>query len=62
MNIDINQGQWFSDLDGLCPIPSGAFINKGLTGIGGTKSEMDSLRHSIIVVPNIPVIISKMYK
>jgi hypothetical protein len=59
----INSGQWFSDIDGLCPIPNKSFINKGLTGIGGTRSEMDYyLRNSIIVVPNVPVIIGKMAK
>ncbi|ERJ60352.1 hypothetical protein [Sphingobacterium paucimobilis] len=39
--------------------PSNTIINKGRCGIGGTTLELNSQRHSIIVVPNIPTIESK---
>ncbi|WP_392470916.1 hypothetical protein ACF3OC_03610 [Sphingobacterium cellulitidis] len=62
MKIYVNNGQWFSDIQGLCPIPHGTLINKALPGLGGTKTELDFERHSIIIVPNIPVIRGKMEK
>lgn len=41
-------------------IPSNAIINKGRCGIGGTTLEINSSRHSIIIVPNIPTIECKL--
>lgn len=41
-------------------IPSNTIINKGRCGIGGTTLELNSKRHSIIVVPNIPTIENKL--
>ncbi|MBC8603146.1 DEAD/DEAH box helicase family protein [Parabacteroides acidifaciens] len=54
-------GQFIEDIypDGL---PSDMIINKVVTGIGATTCEINSYRHSIIVVPNLPVIKNKMKK
>jgi hypothetical protein len=40
-------------------LPSNCLINKGVTGCGGTTVELNSLRNSIICVPNISLILSK---
>lgn len=62
MIININRGQKFTDIAELCPIPSHTIINKALPNLGATHSELIQNRHSIIVVPNIPVIIGKSAK
>ena len=46
-----------SDL--LEEIPSNVILYKTLTGIGATYSEIKAQRHSIIIEPNVPVIIGK---
>lgn len=43
----------------LHEIPSHAIINKCLTGLGITYLELHSERDSIVVEPNVPVIVSK---
>ena len=43
-------------------IPSNIILAKTLCGIGATYSEIDSKRHSIIIEPNVPVIIGKKEK
>lgn len=57
----LKSGQFMEDIypDGL---PSEMIINKVVTGIGATTCEIKSHRHSIIVVPNLPVIKNKMKK
>lgn len=40
-------------------IPSNCLFNKGVTGCGGTHLEIISDRNSIILVPNINLVISK---
>lgn len=40
-------------------IPSNVVLNKTLTGIGATYGELHSHRHSIIIEPNVPVILQK---
>lgn len=40
-------------------IPTNAIIDKGRCGIGGTTMELNSKRHSILVVPNVSIIESK---
>jgi hypothetical protein len=40
-------------------IPANAILDKTLTGIGATYMEIIAKRHSIIIEPNIPVIIGK---
>lgn len=63
--ICINKGQKLSDLGSeIFPhIPSNHIIFKNLTGIGATTMEINDLsRHSIIIEPNVPVIIGKEKK
>lgn len=40
-------------------IPSNTILNKTLPGLGATYSEIKAKRHSIIIEPNIPVILGK---
>lgn len=56
----INKGQYLSDI--LPLIPSNTILYKKITGIGATTAEIKAVRHSIIVVPNKPVIDSKCKK
>lgn len=56
-NIIISKGQYLSDI--ISEIPSNAIIYKNLTGIGATRLELLAKRHSIIIEPNVPVIIKK---
>lgn len=58
-DIDLLKGQRLSDI--MPEILSNKIINKVLTGIGATYSEiMNRFRNSIIVVPNLPVIDGKV--
>lgn len=43
-------------------IPSNVILDKTLTGIGATYSEIHTKRNSIIIEPNVPVIIGKCEK
>lgn len=54
------QGQRLTEIKELSPIPSNAKINKTITGLGATYSEMNSDRHSFIIEPNVPVIQGKV--
>ncbi|WP_099366034.1 hypothetical protein [Sphingobacterium sp. 1.A.4] len=63
--ITINKGQKLMDLPkSIFPhIPSNHIIFKNITGIGATTMEiLDLTRHSIIIEPNVPVIIGKEKK
>lgn len=63
--IYINKNQRLTDLGSeIFPhIPSNHIIFKNLTGIGATTMEINDLsRHSIIIEPNVPVIIGKEKK
>src|SRR5690606_15621624 len=63
--IYINKDQKLSDLgnEKFPHIPSNHIIFKNLTGIGATTMEInDRSRHSIIIEPNVPVIIGKEKK
>ncbi len=63
--ITINKGQKLMDLpQSIFPhIPSNHIIFKNITGIGATTMEiLDLTRHSIIIEPNVPVIIGKEKK
>ena len=40
-------------------IPSNVILDKTLTGIGATYTEIEAKRNSIIIEPNVPVIIGK---
>ncbi len=43
-------------------IPSNVILDKTLTGIGATYTEIHTKRNSIIIEPNVPVIVSKCEK
>ena len=45
--------------DAISQIPSNCLFNKGVTGCGGTHLEIISERDSIILVPNINLVLSK---
>lgn len=54
---------WNDWLDAAFPLkrlPSNSYIQKGRCGIGGTTMEIEDTRHSIIIVPNVPIIQSKV--
>lgn len=53
----IDEGKYLSSI--FRNIPSNVIINKTLCGIGATWSEIHAKRHSIIIEPNVPVIIGK---
>lgn len=40
-------------------IPSQCLLNKGVTGCGGTTLEIQSKRDSVILVPNINLVLNK---
>jgi hypothetical protein len=58
--IEINAKQRFSDVIPL--IETNRIIYKTLPGLGATYTEITSLRDSIIIEPNVPVIIGKEKK
>lgn len=60
--LNINKGEWLSDAlkrQGYPMIPSNVIIDKTVTGIGITHMEVHAKRDSIIIEPNVPVIIGK---
>ena len=58
--ITLNKGQYLSDV--MDKIPSNCILSKKIPGCGATTLELDTNRSSIIVVPNVPVIVSKCNK
>lgn len=58
--IRLNKGQYLSDV--MEKIPSNCILSKRIPGCGATTLELDTDRSSIIVVPNVPVIVSKCNK
>lgn len=46
-------------VEGTAFIPSNCIINKVLPGLGATHMEITAKRHSIIIEPNVPVILGK---
>lgn len=58
--INISKGQYLNEV--LTRIPTNYIINKTICGCGATRLELDSPRHSIIVEPNLPVILGKKAK
>lgn len=58
--INIITGQHLKDV--LPEIPSNIILNKTITGCGATTLEITSERHSIIIEPNVPVILGKKEK
>jgi len=58
--ITLSKGQYLSDV--MNEIPSNCILSKRIPGCGATTLELDTNRNSIIVVPNVPVIVSKCNK
>ena len=58
--ITLAKGQYLSDV--MDKIPSNCILSKRIPGCGATTLELDTKRSSIIVVPNVPVIVSKCNK
>ena len=58
--ITLKEGQYLSDA--MNEIPSNCILSKRIPGCGATTLELDTNRSSIIVVPNVPVIVSKCNK
>ncbi|MBP3517848.1 MAG: hypothetical protein J6K31_05510 [Parabacteroides sp.] len=60
--IKIHKGEWLTDAlkrQGYENIPSNVILDKTLTGLGATHTELHSNRNSIIIEPNVPVILEK---
>jgi hypothetical protein len=51
--------EYFTEIEGINPIPTNTIVHKTITGIGATHSEIISDRHSIIVLPHISIVTSK---
>ena len=58
--ITLHKGQYLSDV--MKERPSNCILSKRIPGCGATTLELETDRNSIIVVPNVPVIISKCNK
>ena len=58
--INISKGQYLKEV--LPQIPTNVILNKVITGCGATTLEIESQRHSIIIEPNVPVILGKKIK
>lgn len=61
--IKIDKGEWLTDAlerQGYDIIPSNVILDKSLTGLGATHTELYSKRYSIIIEPNVPVILDKV--
>lgn len=58
--ITLAKGQYLSDV--MNEIPSNCILSKRIPGCGATTLELDTNKSSIIVVPNVPVIVSKCNK
>ena len=58
--ITLTKGQYLSDV--MKEIPSDCILSKRIPGCGATTLELNTNRNSIIIVPNVPVIISKCGK
>lgn len=58
--ITISKGQYLKDI--LPEIPTNSILYKKITGCGATCAEIKAKRHSIIIEPNVPVIVGKCEK
>ena len=59
----IKKGEWLLDAlkrIGYDMIPTNTILDKTLTGIGATSCEIRAKRNSIIIEPNVPVILCKL--
>lgn len=58
----IKANQNFKFLSDVIPnLPSKCLFNKGITGCGGTTLEIEAKRDSIILVPNINLVLNKTF-
>ncbi len=60
--ISISKSEWLADAlknNGYDMIPTNVILDKTLTGIGATHGELLAKRNSIIIEPNVPVILCK---
>lgn len=55
--LNIKKGEWLSDV--IKEIPTNTILNKTMTGCGATTLEINAARNSIIIEPNVPVIVGK---
>lgn len=62
IKVRIKKGQRLSQIPQIFPLPSNAIFHKILPGLGATYGEIIAPRHSIIVLPNRPVIEDKVRK
>ncbi|RYY49281.1 MAG: hypothetical protein EOO06_07580 [Chitinophagaceae bacterium] len=60
--VAIQKGQYLSEVKELSPLPSNSIIHKVVPGLGATHGEINAERHSIIILPSVPVIKSKVTK
>ncbi len=63
IEVILKKGEWLLDVlnrIGHKMIPSNTILNKTLTGLGATHSEIHSKRNSIIIEPTLPVILGKL--
>ena len=58
--ITLTKGQYLSEI--MKEIPSDCILSKKIPGCGATTLELNTDRNSIIIVPNVPVILSKCGK
>ncbi len=73
VELEINKGEYLTDVFKrenekekdkypFNAIPTNCIFDKTLPGLGATHSEIEAERHSIIIEPNIPVILGKAEK
>ena len=63
IKVILKKEEWLLDAlkrVGCEMIPTNTILNKTLTGLGATHSEIHSKRNSIIIEPNVPVILGKL--
>lgn len=63
IEVIIKKGEWLLGAlkrIGYDMIPTNTILDKTLTGLGATHSEIYSKRNSIIIEPNVPVILGKL--
>jgi hypothetical protein len=62
--VKLNKGQYLSEVEPFksTGIPTNHIIHKTVTGCGITTLEIVAKRHSIIILPNVPVIQGKVNK
>lgn len=53
-----DQAKFLSDV--IDTIPANCLFDKGITGCGGTTLEIKSKRNSLILVPNVNLILNKI--